>query len=310
MDDRRSTDAGTAESAEDLTRLLESRRQIEGWLDRLDQQAGSASREIIEKVREDYRERLEEVTDEILRRQDLMSRWMAEAEERVEDATARRELAAGQLEEARLRHQIGEWDDERWERLRDEYQATIDEARNEEESASADIARLRELLGASAEPASTPGPERSIADSGSEEEDEADDFTVVAASPNSGPAHLPSQRTTPRRLDREGPPSAELGDEEESADESTDADEPTAPPADPQDSGSDEADEEDWGDAELPDDVTLVPETMSAAPDPTANAEDEFDPETVPKPGIKCGNCGYTNDATAWFCGVCGADIG
>jgi chromosome segregation ATPase len=37
------------------------------------------------------------------------------------------------------------------------------------------------------------------------------------------------------------------------------------------------------------------------------------DPEpedTAPKPGLKCTECGYTNDLSAWFCGVCGADVG
>jgi hypothetical protein len=32
--------------------------------------------------------------------------------------------------------------------------------------------------------------------------------------------------------------------------------------------------------------------------------------DTAPRPGLKCGECGYTNDLSAWFCGVCGAEIG
>jgi hypothetical protein len=32
--------------------------------------------------------------------------------------------------------------------------------------------------------------------------------------------------------------------------------------------------------------------------------------ETSPRPGLKCAECGYTNDLSAWFCGVCGADVG
>lgn len=36
----------------------------------------------------------------------------------------------------------------------------------------------------------------------------------------------------------------------------------------------------------------------------------EGEPDTAPKPGVKCGECGYTNDINAWFCGVCGADVG
>ena len=36
-------------------------------------------------------------------------------------------------------------------------------------------------------------------------------------------------------------------------------------------------------------------------------AQEELD--TRPTPGVKCAECGYTNDATAWYCGVCGADL-
>jgi hypothetical protein len=33
------------------------------------------------------------------------------------------------------------------------------------------------------------------------------------------------------------------------------------------------------------------------------------EPDTRPTPGIKCPDCGYTNDSTAWFCGVCGLSL-
>ena len=33
------------------------------------------------------------------------------------------------------------------------------------------------------------------------------------------------------------------------------------------------------------------------------------DPKTRPKSGVKCPECGYTNDATAWYCGVCGVSL-
>jgi len=47
----------------------------------------------------------------------------------------------------------------------------------------------------------------------------------------------------------------------------------------------------------------------SSSPDEAA-AEGEDEQETAPKPGLKCSECGYTNDLSAWFCGVCGADVG
>jgi len=36
----------------------------------------------------------------------------------------------------------------------------------------------------------------------------------------------------------------------------------------------------------------------------------DSDLELRPKKGIKCPECGYTNDAEAWYCGVCGIDLG
>ena len=33
------------------------------------------------------------------------------------------------------------------------------------------------------------------------------------------------------------------------------------------------------------------------------------DPKTRPSSGVKCPDCGYTNDATAWYCGVCGVSL-
>lgn len=38
-----------------------------------------------------------------------------------------------------------------------------------------------------------------------------------------------------------------------------------------------------------------------------ADGEEEID--TRPPPGVKCPDCGYTNDANAWYCGVCGVDL-
>ncbi|HET7321165.1 MAG TPA: zinc ribbon domain-containing protein, partial [Longimicrobiaceae bacterium] len=40
----------------------------------------------------------------------------------------------------------------------------------------------------------------------------------------------------------------------------------------------------------------------------TEPAEEE-EPDTRPPPGVKCPDCGYMNDANAWYCGVCGVDL-
>ena len=36
---------------------------------------------------------------------------------------------------------------------------------------------------------------------------------------------------------------------------------------------------------------------------------DKDKPDTRPTVGTKCVECGYTNDSTAWYCGVCGVSL-
>lgn len=42
-----------------------------------------------------------------------------------------------------------------------------------------------------------------------------------------------------------------------------------------------------------------------------ADGEEEVSEDAAPRPraGTKCAECGYTNDADAWYCGVCGIDL-
>lgn len=56
-------------------------------------------------------------------------------------------------------------------------------------------------------------------------------------------------------------------------------------------------------DGDANDELTIVPAPLAAN-------DEEPSEETAPKPGLKCPECGYTNDLSAWFCGVCGADVG
>ena len=61
---------------------------------------------------------------------------------------------------------------------------------------------------------------------------------------------------------------------------------------------------------EKPDEDELVLEGEGAVIAPREPADDYgADPTTRPTAGVKCPECGYTNDATAWYCGVCGVDL-
>lgn len=55
--------------------------------------------------------------------------------------------------------------------------------------------------------------------------------------------------------------------------------------------------------------LSEIDKALATSPDDDL-AIDGVEADTAPKPGVKCGECGYTNDINAWFCGVCGADVG
>ena len=46
--------------------------------------------------------------------------------------------------------------------------------------------------------------------------------------------------------------------------------------------------------------MSLIACTMLAA------MAEGHEPDARPKTGVRCKECGYTNDAGAWYCGVCG----
>ena len=215
---------------QDVVQLLERRRAIQGWLDRLDTQEGTANERVLAKVRADYEGRLASVLQELSHHQEAVRKELAEAEVRLHTAATDQAEAGENLEEGHLRHRIGELTDSTWDSLRKELEDVAQRAHQAELQASGEVMRLREIL-------------EQLAGNGSPEvEEEA--IEESDATLESGPVSVPFLADIDRALE-----------------------------------GAGEGDEEEEG-------------------------------ATAPKPGLKCPDCGYTNDISAWFCGVCGADIG
>lgn len=114
-----------------------------------------------------------------------------------------------------------------------------------------------------------------------------------------------------RQMNAEGEAEAEPADHAEAIPERDADEQPVAPPAPgaslapgaPEPAFLLDLDLDRALDESANDELTIVPA-------PIATNEEEPSEETAPKPGLKCPECGYTNDLSAWFCGVCGADVG
>lgn len=257
-----------AAPASSFRELMERRDRLNGWLSRLDEETG-ANPAVVQRIRDDYEAQLDAIMGELAGHYDTLCTQRSELDDEVERARREREAARDALEEAELRHRIGEYDDGEWESRRSELQppvdaasAELDELLRRTEELDQVIAELREGL----------GPDRT------------EPLPQLQAD-----SHYPSH----------DPDEAQETDE---ADETREYIE------------HHEAHESEAAGAV----VDSVEETLehgreeSSPPAAAADGDDGLPEEngaTRPSPGVKCAECGYTNDYGALFCGVCGVDL-
>ena len=116
---------------EAIQSLLEKRGTFQDWLRRLDELGSDFRPEVAGKVRSDYESRLTQVEGELEGHRTELESALAERSEVVDSVAGRHDAHAAELEETELRHAVGEFDDEEWERRRGEQQTTLDELQEE-----------------------------------------------------------------------------------------------------------------------------------------------------------------------------------
>lgn len=250
--------------------LLEERSKIAGWLERLDA-TPAANPRAVERVRADYRQRLDDVMtrlaghrDALLEQRRALAAALAEAEEA--DQAAR-----DALDEAELRFRIGELHETDWAGNRETLERAAEAAASALRDARDEAARLEEVL----------------------DTIEGGIDTV----PSPGPfdrAHAPDAAQT---RGAGGSPDPSEGAEPTPAADA--ASPPADPPPDPaaRDGGAADGSITIDGEGAAPEFLEELDRAIEASSD------------TRPRPGAKCPECGYTNDFDAWFCGVCGVDL-
>lgn len=130
-----------------VERLLEQQRQYQDWLDRLDQEAkGAAPSHVAERVRADYAARLEEVNSELREHEDTLRQSLADVKVRLEGLQKQHVERTDELAEARLRRQVGEYDEERFEEVSVRCKAQLAELTKAITAADKDIERYEEIL--------------------------------------------------------------------------------------------------------------------------------------------------------------------
>jgi chromosome segregation ATPase len=155
---------------------MEQRTTFQGWLDKLDRKRGNASPDVYRKVLSDYRERLEEVEEELSGHRTELESTLDEHRDRVEKLEEERNGQSAELEEAELRFAVGEFEEGEWDRLKADFLSELN-ATSERLSAEQDAVRsLEEVLVELSEPA------RAAAQSDEDFDDQVDDAQSDAES--------------------------------------------------------------------------------------------------------------------------------
>lgn len=131
----------------EVRELIEESQKIHGWIDRLDAHASDARPEVFEKVRADYRKRLDGVTDQLAEHRAQLVDTLESRRSEVEALRKDRDRHAAELEEVRLRHAVGEFDDDAFEKRSGKIESSLDDLDQLLADEDRTVSELAEIIG-------------------------------------------------------------------------------------------------------------------------------------------------------------------
>lgn len=309
--------SSAAPVADPVSELLEQRARLESWLEKLESEGSGANARVVERVRADYSGRLRAILDKLGEHEEALRADRASLEERLREGERRQDEATEALEEAQLRHRIGELSEEEWSDREPALTEAVDSAREEREAARAELERLDTLLAqiGNASPTGNGATAAPEAPSSEAEEEQRDEALTDPLS------DLDEAGTIEEGLELEAEREELTLEEGETLADGAGAPDPLAFLAELPGSGEEAEAEPKANDLDFLIELDRAiagsdsGEATAAAAEGDATAAApgtpaEEDPEQYrPTPGTKCPECGYTNDPDAWYCGVCGVDL-
>ncbi len=256
-----------------LDELLEERRQLEAWLNKLDRAKDKTPEEIKDRVREDYQRRLLAVLSQVKKFADQLERSLERGNKQRDALLEEERTAHEKLAEAELRYNVGEYEEGQWEDLKAELTKVKERVARQLEECTAEIARLEGfLVGASERPRSSKKPPKKP----EKREPQTDVFEgQEAAEPEEDQETIEAEAEELAVIAVSA--TDELGQDEE----------PVAVAEEPHEEGQEEE--------------PMVPDRPSASLSIPSDASEE-------RP-LKCADCGKMNLATEWYCESCGAEL-
>ena len=286
----------TSDTDATIESLLQQRAQYEQWLARLDSAGDKAPPAVRARVRSDYEARLRGVIDQLRGFAATIAEELDRHKSTQTGLDGERRQAEEALSEAEVRHAVGEYSEDEWQRINDQSGELLGRLRGELRGVGDEIARLAEvqgLIGGAPKrvepppPAPPPPPPVAVAP---EPEPEPERFAPPPAAP------VAAGRPAPRPAARE--PEITHG----------------PPPVDEMAFLKSVAPEEERKPAPAPGRRGSNPGPSGARGAEGAGTASQTAAPGKPAAGtgaktLKCGECGTLNRPTEWYCERCGADL-
>lgn len=270
--------------------LLEERARYEQWLTKLDEAGRNTSEGVRDRIRQDYRDRLNRVLGELREHAQTIRADLARHRGEQAELEARQTQTRERLAEAELRHAVGEFGAEEWQRISDEASRQLAEVGGSLSRVSEEISRLAEveqLIGHGPAPASAAPPLEPPA--------------RVAPDRPSGPVPEPDPTQVPIGLPADLPAAGVSADQTMGM---------------PDGAGHTGQGRDELAFLRSVTDSEPAPATQPAAPAPaqTATAPQRIAPlapngAAASNRTLKCTECQTMNRPTEWYCERCGAEL-
>jgi hypothetical protein len=131
----------------DVDQLLKDREKYEAWLARLEAQKAEASSRAYERVRNDYRQRLEDVLRRLKGHSESIRAKLADLGQQTATLEKERAGRAEELDEARLRHLVGEYgDDQDWHELEQRLLTALQETEAQIDEVQGEVRQLEDIM--------------------------------------------------------------------------------------------------------------------------------------------------------------------
>ena len=307
-----------------VEKLIEQRRLFQDWMTKLSGEVEGMPGHVVDRVRNDYRARLESVMRELGEHRDALREALEEARDRHEAVDTQAQARRDELAEMRLRRHVGEMDEPRFKEQSAALKVVMDGLGKELAAAQKEIERYEEILGIIAEDEEPAAPHVAHAEpeevEEEYEEEEEEEEEEEPAPPQRAAAAPAPRAEAPKPAPAPPPPPPPPPPQRKSSDElaflRSVASAPKASPAPapaPQPQAAAKP-------APQPAKVEAEPDPFDAAPG-LVHLPDEDDEDEAPAPAAKaaepakkddsltCGECGAKNRPTEWYIEKCGAEL-